>query len=205
MIRAIAWDLDGVLLDSYAAHAEAFQTVLAARGVQIDYMKYIGLSTGDVFRSVLPDITEFEVQVLRHQKAAATCIAPMMCGALTILRRLYASWMPMAIVSSGEVNRVCEVVRWHGLDLYLKCIIGNDGTLPVKPAPDLYLKAFACLGVPASECLVVEDSIAGVRAGVAAGARVCGFRNSALLSEGAEIVLSSLLEVPVWIARNGQR
>ena len=76
-----------------------------------------------------------------------------------------------------------------------------------KPAPDVYLAAAAALGVPPQRCLVVEDTVTGVAAGVAAGATVVGFSPSlvghgapeALLAAGAVRVIAHMSELPALL------
>ena len=83
-----------------------------------------------------------------------------------------------------------------------------------KPAPDVYLAAAAALQVDPARCLVLEDTVTGVTAGVAAGATVLGFAPSgttghsaaqALLAAGAVHVLQHLSELPDWCLKNHQK
>ena len=81
-----------------------------------------------------------------------------------------------AVASSSTVEKLqIKLTRaglWHH---FAPHIYGADHVAQAKPAPDLFLHAAAGLGVRASACLVIEDSVNGVRAGLAAGMRVWGF------------------------------
>ena len=83
---------------------------------------------------------------------------------------------PKAVASSSETHQLDYKLRKTGLwDLFAPHIYSADHVTHAKPAPDLFLHAANALGVAPSDCLVIEDSVNGVKAALAAGMRVWGF------------------------------
>jgi HAD superfamily hydrolase (TIGR01509 family) len=83
---------------------------------------------------------------------------------------------PMAVASSSRAYQLDYKLRRTGLwDRFAPHIYSADDVTHAKPAPDLFLHAASALGVAPRDCLVIEDSVNGVKAGLAAGMRVWGF------------------------------
>jgi beta-phosphoglucomutase-like phosphatase (HAD superfamily) len=134
--------------------------------------------------------------------AAALDRVPAIEGAAQTLRALRAAGVPLAVASNSRRDRLELKLRVSGLDglvgphAHDPAQVGGRG----KPAPDLYLYAAQELGADVTRCLVVEDSVTGAQAGLAAGATVWGLLagghvHPALASEltaaGAQRVIGS--------------
>ena len=93
-------------------------------------------------------------------------------GVEETMDKLKAAGIPIAIATASEITNVdfyfdfFRIDRWFNRDH----IIYDDRTFPIKPAPDIYLRAAERLGLPISECIVCEDSANGIKAAKAAGA-----------------------------------
>lgn len=126
-----------------------------------------------------PDLSDAQAAALTEEKeriyrrlcredAAHFCLAS---GLPEALDRLRARGVPMAIATgAGKSNMdfyfdAFHLERWFDAQR----VIYDDGTLPGKPAPDVYLRACKRLGLPPRECVVVEDAFAGIEAANAAG------------------------------------
>ena len=96
-------------------------------------------------------------------------------GAVAALR-LVAARLPVAVASNSSRRELSVKMDRLGLGSLFgtRCFSFEDVPRP-KPAPDMYLAAAASCGVAPADCVVVEDSLTGVRAGLAAGCRVLGF------------------------------
>lgn len=97
--------------------------------------------------------------------------APEIAGATAAVRRIAAT-RPVAVASSAHRAVIDATLAATGLDEVLHVIVSSDEMAHGKPAPDVYLEAARRLGVAPEACLVVEDSLNGVRAGKAAGMTV---------------------------------
>jgi HAD superfamily hydrolase (TIGR01509 family) len=97
---------------------------------------------------------------------------PLKPGARELLQDLSTLGVPMAVATSTRGDRARLKLASSGLDGYFRHVVTSSDVVHAKPAPDLYLLAADRLGIPAIECVALEDSEYGVRAAYAAGLRV---------------------------------
>ena len=89
-------------------------------------------------------------------------------GALQVLEQLKSRGIPMAVASSTAYKQTVEHLKHAGLLGYFQTIVGGDMIRRGKPNPDIFLKAAELLGAKPEDCMVVEDSPAGIKAAHAA-------------------------------------
>jgi mannitol-1-/sugar-/sorbitol-6-phosphatase len=170
--RAVLFDVDGVLLDSTAAHQAVWRQWACSHGLHIATVlaACAGRRPEDTVRAVAPHLDPgTERQALDTLTRSCQVAVPALPGAARLLCSLPADrW---AIVTSGSAWYVREMFGRLRLPLPRIQIYGED-VAHSKPAPDGYLLAARELGVDPGRCLVIEDSPAGVLAGKAAGCAV---------------------------------
>jgi HAD superfamily hydrolase (TIGR01509 family) len=93
-------------------------------------------------------------------------------GALAAIERVRGLGLPLALVTGSSREEAAQSLDALGLAGVFDAVVASEDVPRSKPAPDGYLAAAAALGVEPTECLVVEDSRAGIAAGLAAGAVV---------------------------------
>ncbi|MCL2825598.1 MAG: HAD family phosphatase [Polyangiaceae bacterium] len=93
-------------------------------------------------------------------------------GALNLLEKAKEANCPMAVASSSPKRLISGVLAAKGIDQYFKVVVSGQEVPRSKPAPDVFLRAAELLGISVDMCVVLEDTLAGTRAGIAAGARV---------------------------------
>jgi beta-phosphoglucomutase-like phosphatase (HAD superfamily) len=125
-----------------------------------------------------------------------TLPSPVIAGAPAQVRRI-AAGRPVAIASSSHRRVIEAAIDALGLHDVFAAVVSSDEVARGKPAPDVYLLAAERLGVDARRCLVVEDSLNGVRSGKAAGAYVVLVPNPSVPPAGdarerADLVLERL-------------
>lgn len=125
--------------------------------------------------------------------------APEIPGATGAVRRIAAT-RPVAVASSAHRAVIDAALAATGLDEILRVVVSSDEMAHGKPAPDVYLEAARRLGVAPGACLVVEDSLNGVRAGKAAGMTVVLVPNASVppapgTHELADVVLDRLADL----------
>lgn len=186
MIRGFLFDLDGTLVDSERETAEAMARALV-RGQGIAIEQYdrdfiIGrswLAIYDSLKARYPQLTWNREEMiartamLRDEVFAEQGIT-VLPGAREVMR--WTATHPRALVTGSsrvEVTQVLPLISEHAR---FELIVAAEDVGRSKPAPDGYLKAIGTLGIPAGECLVIEDSTAGIAAGRAAGCIVLAVR-----------------------------
>jgi len=124
-------------------------------------------------------------------------------GVLELLDYLRQKGIRLAVASSTNTKTTKEHLQINGLAEYFPVIVGGDMIQKGKPNPDIFLKAAELLGEAAEDCIVVEDSPAGIRAGTAAGMRAVLVPDQAAITpdiiELSDVVMKSLLEMPAYI------
>ena len=181
--RALLFDMDGVLIDSTPAVARVWKLWAIERGFDPETVARIaqGRPSMTTVRELLPNADHQaenrEVERREMEDLTGVTACP---GALNILAHLPASlW---ALVTSSTKPLAEVRLRAAGLPIPELIITGND-VVQGKPHPEPFLKGAALVGFPPEQCIVVEDTPAGIRAGKSAGARVLAFRTTMPESE----------------------
>jgi beta-phosphoglucomutase family hydrolase len=173
---AVLWDLDGVIVDTAQAHYRSFQVVLDEYGVSIGqelFPRYFGMTTAEIIRSVLPDPAPALVLEIENRKEAL--FRQMIRGKLVThpgvrdwLERLSQQGIPLALATSTSQENIDAILQEIGLGAYFNIIV-SAAEMPSKPNPRVFLEAARQLSIPAQNCIVIEDAIAGVAAAKRAG------------------------------------
>jgi sugar-phosphatase len=172
---ALLFDLDGVLIDSTPAVARVWHRWAVEHGLDPEAVVRMahGRPSRSTIRDLLPnaDIDHEDREVERREIADLDGVV-LLPGARELLNILPPERWTIATSCTRPLAEVR--LRAAGLPVPETMITSSDVKIG-KPDPEPYLKAAAKLGFAASECIVVEDAPAGIRAGKAAGARVIAF------------------------------
>ena len=215
-ISAVLWDMDGVLIDSLSFAIQASRRLIMERyGSQVSvdaaFLKSVfPLDPPAYWRAILPHLqdqcgaslpsTDAEAMCEDYLAARLTATFPILPGIPELLADLARRAIPCAVVSNNPLSQTIAILNNCGLRDSFSVIVGNDDpALRKKPAPDTYLFAAKQLGLDPTRCVVVEDSILGVAAGIAAGCRTVGVATGsadtgALEAAGSARVYSSFRE-----------
>lgn len=198
MLRAVIFDFDGVIANTEHIHLGAFQRTLAGEGVELaeedyyaNYLAYDdktlfaklyedrGLELGDALLSALMDRKSL------HYDEMIEGNIEILPGAVDFIKSLEGQYR-LAIGSGALESEIVRVLDFAGLGGSFEVIVGADNIANCKPAPDVYIEALRRLNalkaggeeiVPA-QCLVIEDSVSGIRAALAAGMKCLAVTNS---------------------------
>lgn len=215
MISAIIFDCDGVLVDSEIIYTAVERKHLSRLGLHYDSTAYqtrfVGLADDDYINKLASDYQargkglfpdEYAANVKAESAARIEAELQAIDGIKPLLQRLNAS---TAVASSSSVGALQKKLDLTGLHQYFSPhIYSGEQVQRGKPAPDLFLLAATRLGVTPENCVVVEDSVNGVSAGVAAGMKVWGFTGGGhadaglqdrLMAAGAQKVFSSFQDM----------
>ena len=179
-LKAVLFDMDGVLVNNTQAHVKAFEIFCERYGVedwQHKLQTAFGMGNEDIMRLILPEeiIREKGMKALGEEKEAiyrevyAPDIRPVR-GLVELLEELRRRGIRCAVGSSGCRENVDFVLSYCGITDYFSCIVSGDRVTRCKPDPEIYLLAAEGLHLPSAECLVFEDARVGITAARRAGA-----------------------------------
>ena len=179
--QAVIFDMDGLLMDSERVGLEVLHGCGKHQGFGIPLAmirETLGSnkeSASDYYHGVFPALDTD--RLFQDFKDAMCALAlegkiPLKKGAKELLAALKEKGIPCAVASSSGPSTIRTYLASAGIIACFSALVSGAG-LPSKPAPDVFLRAAEALGVQAHGCLVLEDSVNGVRAGRAAGMTVC--------------------------------
>jgi beta-phosphoglucomutase-like phosphatase (HAD superfamily) len=182
-IKAIIFDMDGVLIDAKEWHFEALNRALTLFGMAISrydhLVTYDGLPTKTKLRMLslergLPEalhgfINEMK-QIYTMEVIYAKC-KPVFQHQFA-LSRLQAQGYRMAVCSNSIRHSIAMMLERAELLPFLEFYLSNEDVAAPKPAPDMYLKAIERMGLRPDQCLIVEDNPNGIKAARDSGAHV---------------------------------
>ncbi len=183
MIKAVIFDMDGVLIEAKDWHYEALNKALNLFGYAIsrhDHLTmYDGLPTSrklnmlSVERELPAELHSFinEMKQIYTMEIVYAQCKPTFVHQYA-LSSLKSRGYKLAVASNSIRNTVEVMMEKARLDQYLDLKLSNEDVEYPKPAPDIYTKAIHTLGLSPDECLIVEDNENGIRAAQASGAHV---------------------------------
>lgn len=184
---AVIFDMDGVIVDSEPRHEQAFLEIFDRLGYGqthgIHIPDYIGRSDKAVWLDFIAahqpahsyeDLTAMKqnrfLEILRAEQ-------PIFDGLPELVDKLAAKY-PLAVASGSLHPVIDEVLVIKNLRSYFSAVVSSQDVAKGKPAPDIFLRAAELIKKKPEECVVIEDSLAGVEAGRAAGMQVIAITNS---------------------------
>lgn len=201
----VIFDMDGVLVDSYAPHLESWRQLASELGETITEEQFaatFGRTSRDIIRQLFGITDDLAVKKMDDRKEAVyrniiRDHIPAMPGAIELVKSLYAAGWKIAVGSSGppeNVKLVCDGMGWTSM---LSGIVTGADVTRGKPDPQVFLLAAERLGLAAQCCVVIEDAPAGVEAAHRAGmpcVGLLGSHNPTALA-AAELIVPQLAEL----------
>jgi HAD superfamily hydrolase (TIGR01509 family) len=208
--EAVAFDLDGVLVDSEPTHERANLEYLAGVGVTLDpalAAAMLGRRVRDLTDAVaeqagLPPEEAFAGREAVFWRLLQEAPPPPMPGLRPALARLAGAGLRLAVASSGTRAYVAYVLDRLGVAGAFAAVVSGEEVVDGKPDPGVYLLAAERLGADPAACVAVEDAPHGIAAGRAAGMRVVAVpnaRTAALDLRQADVVVADLAAAADWI------
>lgn len=202
-VRAILWDMDGVIADTGEAHYLAWQVFFAERGETLSYERFavtFGMSNLPILHEWLgPEYSLEALQALadhkevlfRQQVHDHVRILP---GVRQALQRAREQGYRQAVASSGPMANIIAVLGVLDVADYFDAMLSGARLPRSKPDPAVFLQAASAVGAQPAECLVIEDGIVGVEAARRAGIRCLAVTttHSAEKLAGADLIVERL-------------
>jgi beta-phosphoglucomutase len=196
---ALVFDLDGVVVDSNAVHSASWREYLRRCAMEVPEgfdRRMFGRRNDDIVRDVFGGDLGLAA-VLQHgaekEKVYREMMGPalrdhLVPGVASFLERHRDA--PMAVATNGERANADFVLDGSGLRKYFRAVVDGEQVERPKPDPEIYLRAFRLLDAAPANCVVFEDSLAGVQAARAAGAHVVAVNTAHAACELAPVELN---------------
>jgi beta-phosphoglucomutase len=211
MLRALIFDMDGVIVNSNPVHREAWEVYNRRHGIETTeamHQRMYGKRNDQIVRDFFgADLPESEISAHGFAKEALyrEMIRP---GFEKVLVRGLRAFIErnhryrIGLGTNAEPLNVEFVLTEAGLARLFEVIVDGHQVAHPKPAPDIYLKVAATLGIEPSDCVVFEDSFSGIEAARAAGMRVIAVRTTHREFSGIELAVDDFTdpELDRWIA-----
>jgi sugar-phosphatase len=197
MLKAVIFDMDGVLVDSHPTHTRAWRKFLLNHGQEMveSHIELLrsGRKKDELLQCFLGNLTSDQIRAygqekdMFFQKEMANTAA--IAGVRDLLRELGQVAMPMAVASCGGQARVHQTLELLRINQYFRVVMTGDDVTRGKPDAEIYYKTAAQLGARPADSLVFEDSVSGILAATATGMKSVGITDlqhaQSLLQAGA--------------------
>lgn len=181
-IRGFLFDMDGVIVDSMPLHTESWRVYLDRHGITVSDLaeRMHGQFNDQIVTQFFGEGLARET-IVGHGSSKEKLYREMMEPILEEylvpgIREFLSAWpaVPKAVGSNAEKANIDFTLDKANLRIHFQAFVDSSQVAKPKPAPDVYRRASVLLGLAAEECVVFEDSAAGVEAARAAGAHVVG-------------------------------
>ena len=215
--RVAIFDWDGVVVDSSAAHEQAWQRLAAAEGLPLapgSFLRGFGKRNEVIIPEIHGWATEpAEIRRLSlakeafYRELAAGGLITLLPGAKELLGALAAAGVPCVVGTSTHRLNLRLAFDRFGLERHFVGAVTSEDVSRGKPDPEVFLKACALAGGDPAASVVFEDTLAGVAAAKAGGFRAVGLcttnPRAVMATSGADAVVADLSEVTVGLALPG--
>lgn len=209
MIKAVIFDMDGVMIDSEPLWEKTERILLSRRG--IDYSpeyrdRIVGLNQRDSgtllvetfnLKEPVDGIISERVEILTSIYEEELELVP---GLLPLLDEIRNTDYLLAVASSSPMRVIKFVLDMFSLNEYFPVVVSGECTDYGKPHPAIYLRAAELLAVGPRECVAIEDSINGVNSAKAAGMYCIAVPDKRLSPgafDNADLVIRKISEIPL--------
>ncbi|MBN1844151.1 MAG: HAD family phosphatase [Sedimentisphaerales bacterium] len=204
-IRAVIFDLDGVLVDTGPLHKQAWLDLAEREGWSFSeefFRRTFGMQNKQIIPQLVGDINPEELERLSDWKEdrfrrISRGRLRLLDGVEALLRDLQEHRFALAVGSSAPRANLEFMLQETQARSFFDAVVCSQDVPRGKPAPDTFVLAAERLGVPAARCVVVEDAVPGVQAARAAGMAVAAITTTRCRQDlaGADLVVDRMAEL----------
>ena len=213
MIKAVIFDMDGVLVDSEPFHVEIEKRQFTLNNVPVtreEQQQYMGVAAEVMWRTLSEryPINRSVEELIEQNRAESIRFfsevdeIPLMPGVIELLEVLRANNYPLAVASSSFPEVIDLVLERTGIRNYFQEVVSSQEAGRSKPEPDVFLLAAKRLGVEPRNCLVVEDSANGIKAAHSANMSCVAYQGEGVdphTQNAADAIISSYYQLVTMV------
>ena len=210
MVKAILFDMDGVIVDTEPLHHKAYHKMFDDYNINMNpdlYESFTGQSTRNVCTNIVNyynlNVSPVDLELCKrnHFNGLFTTdkSLALLDGVHDIIKDYYANGLTLILASSASMGTINKVFTRFELDQYFKAKISGADLKASKPHPEIFKKAAQLAGFKQEECIVIEDSTNGIEAAKAAGSYCIGYDSLHSKNQDyskADLVVSSFKDIP---------
>lgn len=180
MIKAVIFDMDGVLVNTEPVHKKVWAQFFSEQGVSVtdeDLSGMMGVRAVETIRKFMPDKNDEEVMLLKNKRVEMQVLAlekniQPIEGVIDFIHEIKKSGLMIAVATSAVRETTSVILSKLGIDDTIDVLVTADDVTRGKPDPEIYLKTSEKLGFKPNECIVFEDAPSGIMAAQSAGMNV---------------------------------
>ncbi|WP_432408108.1 HAD family hydrolase [Wukongibacter sp. M2B1] len=207
MIKAVIFDMDGVIVDSEPTYMDIDMLIFKELNIDIDKEEkktFIGKNSFDMWTEIcdkyglenkytVKELIKYQRKMYLENLKSSEKLN-IMNGVIAWMKYFSDNDIKMVIASSSPKEIIEFVIERFELGDHIEAYVDGDSVRKGKPDPEIFLKAVDELGLKSEECIVIEDSCNGVRAAKAAGIKCIGFKNESSYNQdlsAADFIIAS--------------
>ncbi len=210
MLKAVIFDMDGVIIDSEPTHMRLENETYKKLNIEVtagEHHSFVGTNSHYMWEALknkhklnqtLEELIEYDRSTYYKHLNSDECEITLIDGVKDLIKDLYDNGIKLAIASSSPLNVIEAIAKKFQIEEYFEIFVTGDYVSRSKPEPDIFLFALEKLRVSPQNCLVIEDSHNGVLAAKKAGMKCVGINSDPEGSQDismADLVINSFKEV----------
>jgi HAD superfamily hydrolase (TIGR01509 family) len=188
MIKAVLFDMDGVIVDTEPLHRKAYFRMFEDAQIEVPdtlYESFTGQSTLNICKRLCEYFSLAEspyslVAIKRnhfHSLFKQDTELTLLKGVLDLIQNYHSNGLTLILASSASMTNIDRIFNRFDLNQYFKAKLSGADLKASKPHPEIFIKAARASGFPTKECMVIEDSTNGIAAAKAANIYCVGYKS----------------------------
>lgn len=211
-MKAVIFDMDGVLVETEPFHTRAVKEILEEAGIDIsedEILEYVGLAYPEKLKIIFSkkstdrDIPELLKKIHQRYRDLIKGKVKLMEGALELIEKFSNNGFKIALVTASNDSQTSIVLSNTDMKKYFDIVVTSNDVKNKKPDPECYLLASKKLEIKPDQCLVIEDSVYGVTAAKKAGMKCIALTSTTDRNKlkDADLIVDSLNEIDLNVIK----